>query len=82
MISRSCLARQQTAKGYHARPVSIINLVHGLGRNQLLTLILKQRQLFRLVKGGAVRKDKALKASNDEPELNSGLAIGRLAVVS
>ena len=39
-------------------------------------------ELFRLVKGGAVRKDKALKASNDEPELNSGLAIGRLAVVT
>jgi hypothetical protein len=26
--------------------------------------------------------DKALKASNDEPELNSGLAIGRLVVGS
>ena len=39
-------------------------------------------ELLRLVKGGLVRKDKALKASNDEPELNSGLAMGRLAVVS
>jgi twitching motility protein PilT len=37
-------------------------------------------ELLRLVKGGVVRKDKALKASNDEAELNAGIMLGRLAV--